>query len=129
MAISDALLSALRSALPPSTTAEYAELARILGDSWVRPAGSSESGTATKITGNANTNVNGTTVVIVTGLTTVKGFSVMQLIATAPTTTTMTWDVSGGTVTVYFWGPTAAGNTALQAKTITGTIGWMALGT
>ena len=82
-----------------------------------------------KFVGGTATPSNAATVDIVTGLTTVTGFSITEVIATAPTIDQITMSVSGGTVTAYFWKSTASGNSDLTAATTSGTFRWMAFGT
>jgi hypothetical protein len=68
---------------------------------------------------------------VVTGLATVAGFSLALKGSAAPGvgTTTLTYTVSGGTVSVYAWKPTSNSDPTLIASTGTETFGWIAIGT
>ena len=68
---------------------------------------------------------------ITTGLTTVTGFSATLQGSSAPGTGTsvLTHTISSGTVSVYAWKVTAAGDATLIASTGTETISWVAVGT
>lgn len=68
---------------------------------------------------------------VATGLTTVTGFAATISESSAPgdNTTTLTYTVSGGTVSVYAWKPTSVSNPTLIASTGTETFGWVAVGT
>lgn len=68
---------------------------------------------------------------VVTGLTTVTGFACSLSGSAAPGVGTccLTYTISGGTVSVYAWKPTGAGDCTLIASTGTETFGWVAVGT
>lgn len=68
---------------------------------------------------------------ISTGLTSVTGFSAVIQKSTSPGvgTSVLTHTISGGTVSVYAWKVTGAGDTTLVASTGTETISWTATGT
>jgi hypothetical protein len=68
---------------------------------------------------------------VVTGLSTVTGFSATLKGSGAPGvgTTTLTYTASGGTVSVYAWKPTSNADPTLIASTGTETFGWTAIGT
>jgi hypothetical protein len=68
---------------------------------------------------------------VVTGLTTITGFSATLKGSAAPGvgTTTLTYTASGGTVSVYAWKPTSNADPTLIASTGTETFGWVAVGT
>jgi hypothetical protein len=68
---------------------------------------------------------------VVTGLTTITGASITLKDSAAPGAepTTFSYTSSGGTLSIYAWKPTAAGDTALVASTATDTVGWIATGT
>lgn len=67
---------------------------------------------------------------VVTGLTTVLGFACTLKGSVAPGvgTTTLTQVISGGTVNVYGWKPTATGDCTLIASTGTESFDWVAVG-
>ena len=68
---------------------------------------------------------------ITTGLTTVVAFTKGLVGSAAPGvgTSTLTHTTSGGTVSVYAWKPTGAGDCTLIASTGTETFEWIAVGT
>lgn len=68
---------------------------------------------------------------VVTGLTTVTGFTATLKGSAAPGvgTSVLTYTASGGTVSVYAWKPTSSADTTLIASTGTETFGWVAFGT
>jgi hypothetical protein len=68
---------------------------------------------------------------VVTGLSTVTGFSATLKGSAAPGvgTTTLTYTSSAGTVSVYAWKPTSNSDPTLIASTGTETFGWTAIGT
>jgi hypothetical protein len=68
---------------------------------------------------------------VVTGLSTVTGFSATLKGSAAPGvgTTTLTYTASAGTVSVYAWKPTSNSDPTLIASTGTETFGWTAIGT
>lgn len=68
---------------------------------------------------------------VVTGLTTVTGFSATLKGSAAPGvgTSVLTYTASGGTVSVYAWKPTSNSDPTLIASTGTETFGWVAFGT
>lgn len=49
------------------------------------------------------------------GFSTIDAVSALVKKSSAPTTQQLSWEVSGGTVTVYGWEATASGDTALTA--------------
>lgn len=67
---------------------------------------------------------------IVTGLASISQVDVSLKGAAAPGlgTTTLTYDVVGGTINVYAWKPTSVSNPTLIASTGTETVGWEARG-
>ncbi len=67
---------------------------------------------------------------VVTGLTTVLGFSCTLKGSAAPGvgTTVLTQVISSGTVNVYAWKPTATGDCTLIASTGTESFDWVAVG-
>lgn len=68
---------------------------------------------------------------IATGLATITGCAVTIKLATAPGlgTSVITYGTSTGTLNLYGWKPTGAGDTTLIASTGTETIGWVCAGT
>jgi len=68
---------------------------------------------------------------IATGLTTVTGFACALEGTSAPglNTSVITYGISGGTVNLYAWKPTGAGNPTLIASTGTENVAWVAIGT
>ncbi len=68
---------------------------------------------------------------VVTGLTTVTGFSATLAGTAAPgdNTSVLTYDISGGTVNVYAWKNTGGTDPTLVASTGTETFSWIATGT
>lgn len=68
---------------------------------------------------------------VATGLTTVVAFVATLKGTAAPGlgTAHLTYGVSGGTVNVYGWKPTGAGDCTLIASTGTESFGWVAIGT
>ena len=67
---------------------------------------------------------------VITGLTTVIAFTCALAGAVAPGlgTTTLTYAIAAGTVNVYAWKPTGAGNPTLIASTGTEDFAWIAVG-
>lgn len=68
---------------------------------------------------------------VTTGLTTIVAVAVSIKSAVAPGvgTSVVTYGTSGGTLNLYGWKVTGAGDTTLIASAGTETVGWIALGT
>lgn len=69
---------------------------------------------------------------IATGLTTITGYAVSPIAATATTANAgvvVSAKASSGTLTAYRWKHTNASTTTLVAATTAGTISWIAVGT
>jgi hypothetical protein len=68
---------------------------------------------------------------VATGLTAITGASITLKDSAAPGAepATFSYTSSGGTLSIYAWKPTAAGDTALIASTATDTVGYVVTGT
>jgi len=68
--------------------------------------------------------------VVVTGLSAISGVTLTMQGSAAPglTASTLTYTTSGGTLNIYAWKPTGAGDTTLIAATDTDTVGYVVLG-
>jgi len=64
---------------------------------------------------------------VATGLTTIESVS-LTIQGSAATDNTLSYTVSGGTLTVFVWQPTAAGDTTPIAETVAVTVAWEARG-
>ena len=64
---------------------------------------------------------------VATGLTTIESVS-LTIRGSAASNNALTYTVSGGTLTIFVWQPTAAGDTTPIAETVELTIAWEARG-
>ena len=64
---------------------------------------------------------------VATGLTTIESVS-LTIQGSAATDNTLSYTVSGGTLTILVWMPTAAGDTTPIAETVERTVSWEARG-
>ncbi len=64
---------------------------------------------------------------VATGLTTIESVSLLVQ-GSAASDNTLTYTVSGGTLTIFLWQPTAAGDTTPIAETVERTVSWEARG-
>ena len=60
---------------------------------------------------------------VATGLTTIESVS-LTIQGSAASDNTLTYTVSGGTLTIFVWQPTAAGDTTPTAETVERTVSW-----
>lgn len=88
------------------------------------------SSTANKLLGGSSAATG--SVAIATGLTTILGFAVSPVAATASTANAgvvLTATASGGTLTIRRWKHTGVASPTLVTATVAGTVSWIAVGT